>query len=56
VYSRVCVVFGLSSVHSECHLPLIAFLYAGVVVSPAYIELGEVLCAFESIDQVIDEG
>jgi hypothetical protein len=36
---------------STHHLP-----DADIIVSPSYIKLGEVLHAFESIDEIIDEG
>jgi hypothetical protein len=37
-------------------LPLIALSDADIIVSPSYIELGEVLCTFELIDEIINEG
>jgi hypothetical protein len=40
----------------EGSLPLIALSDANIIVSPSYIELGEVLCTLESIDEIVDEG
>jgi hypothetical protein len=37
-------------------LSLIAFSDTDIVVSPSYVELGEVLCALESMDEIINEG
>jgi hypothetical protein len=41
---------------SECGLPLIALSDADIIVSPSYIELGEVLHALELMDEIVDEG
>jgi hypothetical protein len=41
---------------SECGLPLITLSDADIIVSPSYIELGEVSCALESMDEIVDEG
>jgi hypothetical protein len=40
----------------ECGLPLIALLDADIIVSPLYVELGEVSCTLESMDEIVDEG
>jgi hypothetical protein len=40
----------------EGSLPLIALSDADIIVSPSYIELGEVSHALESIDEIVDEG
>jgi hypothetical protein len=40
----------------EGGLPLIALLDADIIVSPSYIELGEVSRTLESIDEIINEG
>jgi hypothetical protein len=40
---------------SKCSLPLITLLNTDINVSPSYIKLGEVLCALESMYEVIDE-
>jgi hypothetical protein len=37
-------------------LPLITLSDVDIIVSSSYMELGEVLCAFESMDGIIDEG
>ena len=37
-------------------LPLVAFANANIVVAPANVELREVLRAFETMDEVVDEG
>jgi hypothetical protein len=37
-------------------LPLIALSDANIIVSPSYIELGEVSRALESMDEIVDEG
>jgi hypothetical protein len=37
-------------------LPLIAFSDTDIIVSPSYVELGEVLCTLESMDEIIDKG
>jgi hypothetical protein len=41
---------------SKGSLPLITFSAADIIVSPLYIELGEVLCALESMYEIVDEG
>jgi hypothetical protein len=41
---------------SECSLPLIALSDADIIVSPSYVELGEVSHALESMDEIINEG
>jgi hypothetical protein len=43
----ICLEFGL---------PLIALLDVDIIVSPLYIELGEVSHTLESIDEIVDEG
>jgi hypothetical protein len=40
----------------EGSLPLIALSDADIIVSPSYIELGEVSRALESMDEIVDEG
>jgi hypothetical protein len=40
----------------EGGLPLIALSDADIIVSPSYIELGEVSRALESMDEIVDEG
>jgi hypothetical protein len=44
------------SICSECGLPLIAILNTDIIVSPSYIEFGEVSCALESMYEIINEG
>jgi hypothetical protein len=41
---------------SECGLPLITLSDAYIIVSLSYVELGEVLHALESMDEITDEG
>src|SRR3981189_3117618 len=41
---------------SKSRFTFIAFFYPHIVIPPTDIELGEVLCAFESVDEVVDEG
>ena len=44
-----------ASIGAECHLPLIAFTNANIVVAPANIKLHEDLGTFESMDEVVNE-
>ncbi|KIK93229.1 hypothetical protein PAXRUDRAFT_145523 [Paxillus rubicundulus Ve08.2h10] len=41
---------------TECGLPFIPFLNPYIVVTPANIKFGEILCSFEFIDKLGDEG
>jgi hypothetical protein len=41
---------------SEGGLPLISLSDADIIVSPSYIKLGEVSCALELMDEIVDEG
>jgi hypothetical protein len=45
--------FKQTAICSKCHFPFIAFFYPHVVIPPADVELGEVLCVFESVNEVI---
>ena len=36
-------------------LPLVAFANVNIVVAPADVELREVFCAFETMDEVVDK-
>ena len=47
--------FEQTLVGEKCHLPLIAFLYADVVVSPLYIKLREERASAQSINCLWDE-
>src|ERR1700733_6325158 len=47
--------FKKSSVCVECGLPLITFLDVDIVVSPPDIQLGDVMCTLESVNEVGDE-
>ena len=48
--------FKQSFVDNEGCLPLMSILDVDIVVSPSDVELGEVFCIFEFIDEVGDEG
>ena len=48
--------FEESAVGRERGLPFVTFRNPNVVVSPAHIELGEDACAFELIEQLLNEG
>src|SRR3981189_2089252 len=48
--------FKQTTISSKRRFPFIAFFYPHIVIPPADIELGEVLCAFESVDEVVNEG
>src|SRR3981189_3102573 len=48
--------FKQTTIRSKRRFPFIAFFYPHVVIPPADVELGEVLCAFESVDEVVNEG
>ena len=48
--------FKQTVISSKRRFPFIAFFYPHIVISPADVELGEILCAFESVDKVVDEG
>jgi hypothetical protein len=48
--------FKETSMCPEGGLLLIALSDADIIVSPSYIELGEVLHTFESMDEIVDEG
>src|SRR3981189_3752722 len=48
--------FKQTAIRSKRRFPFIAFFYPHVVIPPADIELGEVLRAFESVDEVVNEG
>src|SRR3981189_1781581 len=47
--------FEQAAISSKCRFPFITFFYPHIVIPPADIELGEVLCAFESVDEVVNE-
>src|SRR3979490_1229430 len=47
--------FKQTAIHSKRRFPFIAFFYPHIVIPPADVELGEVLHAFESVDEVINE-
>ena len=40
----------------ECCLPLVAFLYSDIVISPLYVKLGEDLGIFKFVDEVGNQG
>ena len=40
----------------KCCLPFVTFMDADIVVSPAYIEFGEVFRAFKLMDEVVNNG
>ena len=40
----------------ECYLLLISFLNAHIVVAPADVQLGEIVCIVEIVDKFGDEG
>src|SRR3979490_81155 len=48
--------FEQTAIRSKRRFPFIAFFYPHVVIPPADVELGEVLRAFESVDEVVNEG
>ena len=48
--------FEQTAISSKHCFPFIAFFYPHVVIPPANVELGEVLCAFESVNEVVNEG
>src|SRR3981189_1733339 len=48
--------FEQTAISSERRFPFIAFFYPHVVIPPADVELGEVLRAFESVNEVVNEG
>src|SRR3981189_3609222 len=48
--------FEQTAISSKRRFPFIAFFYPHVVIPPADIELGEILRAFESMDEVVNEG
>src|SRR3981189_999431 len=45
-----------TAISSKRRFPFIAFFYPHVVIPPADVELGEILRAFESMDEVVNEG
>src|SRR3981189_2609742 len=47
--------FEQTAISSKCRFPFIAIFYPHVVIPPADIELGEVLRAFKSVDEVVNE-
>src|SRR3979490_2129541 len=47
--------FEQTAISSKCRFPFITFFYPHIVIPPGDIELGEVLCAFESVDEVVNE-
>src|SRR3979490_152522 len=47
--------FKQTAISSERRFPFIAFFYPHVVIPPADVELGEVLRAFESVNEVVNE-
>ena len=48
--------FKESFVSDEGHLPLVAILYANVVVSQTNVKLGEMMSIFQLVHEVGDEG
>src|SRR3979490_345159 len=48
--------FEQTAISSERRFPFIAFFYPHVVIPPADVELGEVLRALESVNEVVNEG
>src|SRR3979490_1871806 len=48
--------FKQTAISSKRCFPFIPFFYPHIVIPPADIELGEVLHAFESVDEVVNEG
>ena len=48
--------FEQAAVGAKRRFPLVAFADANVVVAPADVELREVFRAFETMDEVVDEG
>src|SRR3981189_1051455 len=48
--------FEQTAIRSKHCFPFIAFFYPHIVISPADVELGEVLRAFKSVDEVVNEG
>src|SRR3981189_1413298 len=48
--------FEQTAIRSKRRFPFIAFFYPHVVIPPADVELGEVLRAFESVNEVVNEG
>src|SRR3979490_673823 len=48
--------FEQTVIRSKRRFPFIAFFYPHVVIPPADVELGEVLRAFESVNEVVNEG
>src|SRR3981189_2692250 len=48
--------FEQTAISSERRFPFIAFFYPHVVIPPADVELGEVLRAFKSEDEVVNGG
>ena len=47
--------FVQTSIGPEGCLPLVTFCDANVVVSPLYVQLGEVLCIVQLVHQLLDE-
>src|SRR3981189_1201941 len=47
--------FKQTAISSKRRFPFIAFFYPHIVIPPADVELGEVLRAFESVDEVVNE-
>src|SRR3981189_1373614 len=48
--------FKQTVIRSKRRFPFIAFFYPHVVIPPADVELGEVFRAFESVNEVVNEG
>src|SRR3981189_2880864 len=48
--------FKQTAISSKRRFPFIAFFYPHIVIPPADVELGEVLCAFKPVDEVVNEG
>jgi hypothetical protein len=48
--------FKQTAIRSKRRFPFIAFFYPHIVIPPADVELGEVLHAFESVNEVVNEG
>src|SRR3981189_1396758 len=48
--------FKQTAISSKCRFPFIAFFYSHIVIPPVDVELGEVLRAFELVDEVVNEG
>src|SRR3981189_2130684 len=47
--------FKQTAISSKRRFPSIAFFYPHIVIPPVDVELGEVLRAFESVDEIVNE-